>query len=68
MTPNPAGVNNLRSFLTGNSSRYDILSVSNMQFKGLAMEEGRGGSGVFVPLDDYLTDEVKTEMAWDQIS
>ena len=68
MTPNPAGVNNLRSFLTGNSSRYDILSVSNMQFKGLAMEEGRSGSGVFVPLDDYLTDEVKTEMAWDQIS
>lgn len=68
MTPNPAGVNNLRSFLTGNSSRYDILCVNDMQFKGLAMESWKGNNGVFVPLDDYLTDEVKEDMAWDQIS
>lgn len=68
MNSNPGGVNNLRSILTGRNSRYDIISVDNQQFKSLAMEEGRDGNGVFVSLDDYLTDDVKEAMDWDQIS
>lgn len=67
MTPNAGGVNNLKSILTGAKSRYDVITVEDDQFKGLAMEEGRSGTGVFVNLEDYLTDEVKTSMLWDEI-
>ena len=67
MVPNTGAVGNLKSILTSKSSRYDVIMVTNEQFKGLAMEEGRNGEGVFVNLESYLTDEAKTAMDWDQI-
>ena len=67
MVPNTGAVGNLKSILTSKSSRYDVIMVTNEQFKGLAMEEGRNGEGVFVNLESYLTDEAKDAMDWDQI-
>lgn len=67
MVPNTGAVGNLKSILTSKSSRYDVIMVTNEQFKGLAMEEGRNGKGVFVNLESYLTDEAKDAMDWDQI-
>ena len=66
MTANSGGVSNLDSMLT-QKTRYDVVSVANTQFKSLAMLKGKG-DGVFLPLDDYLTDSVKEAMAWDEIS
>lgn len=67
MTPNAGSVGNLKSILTGVSSRYDVVMVQDDQFKGLAMEEGRTGGGVFVNLEDLLTEDAKEELDWDQI-
>ena len=67
MTPNTGAVGNLKSILTGKSSRYDVVMITNDTFKGLAMEEGRTEGGVLVNLESYLTDEVKESMDWDSI-
>lgn len=42
---------------------YDVLQLNDDEYKALAMQAG----DYFVALDDYLTDEVKTAMAWDDI-
>ena len=67
MVPNTGSVGNLKSILTSKSSRYDVIMMTNDQFKGLAMEEGRTEGGVLVNLESYLTDEAKEAMDWDQI-
>ena len=67
MTPNAGSVGNLKSILTGVNSRYDVIMVQDDQFKGLAMESGRTGNGVFVNLEDLLTEEAKEELDWEQI-
>ena len=67
MIPNSGSVGNLKSILTGASSRYDVIMVEDQQFKGLAMETNRSGESVFVNLEDYLTDDVKEAMDWEQI-
>lgn len=43
--------------------QYDVLQLNDDEFKTLAMQ----GGNFFVALDDYLTDEVKASMQWDQI-
>ena len=67
MTPNAGSVGNLKSILTGVNSRYDVIMVQDDQFKGLAMESGRTGNGVFVNLEGLLTEEAKEELDWEQI-
>ncbi len=42
---------------------YDVLQLNDDEYKALAMQAG----DYFVTLDDYLTDDVKTAMAWDDI-
>lgn len=41
--------------------RYSVVTIPDSDFKTLAV------NNFFIPLDGYLTDEVKTEMQWDQI-
>ena len=67
MMPNAGSVGNLKSILTGVNSRYDVIMVQDDQFKGLAMESGRTGNGVFFNLEDLLTEEAKEELDWEQI-
>ena len=43
--------------------QYDVLQLRDDEFKTLAMQ----GGNYFVVLDDYLTDEAKTSMQWEQI-
>ena len=70
MTSNSGAVStdNIKNFVTRGTSKYDIFSVTNQQFKELAVERGANRTGVFEPLDKYLTESVKGDMAWDQIS
>ena len=42
---------------------YDVVQLNDDQFKPLAMQ----GQNYFVAMDDYLTDEAKEAMNWDQI-
>lgn len=42
---------------------YDVVEVGDDQFKTLVLQ----GSDYFVALDDYMTEEVKTAMQYDQI-
>ena len=46
-----------------NNYQYDVLELHDDEFKTLAMQ----GGNYFVVLDDYLTEEVKASMEWDQI-
>ena len=70
MTSNSGAVSsdNLKNFLTRGTSKYDVFAVTNQQFKELAVERGVQRTGVFEPLDKYLTAGVKEAMAWNQIS
>ena len=42
---------------------YDVLELRDDEYKTLAMQ----GNNYFVALDDYLTEEAKASMQWDQI-
>lgn len=42
---------------------YDVVEVGDDQFKALVLQS----ADYFVPLDGYMTDEVKTAMQYDQI-
>ena len=57
MTSNSGAVSsdNLKNFLTKGTSKYHVVSVTNQQFKELAVERGVKRTGVFEPLDKYLT-------------
>lgn len=43
--------------------QYDVLELRDDEFKTLAMQ----GNNYFIALDDYLTEEAKAAMQWDQI-
>lgn len=42
---------------------YDVVEIGDDQFKALVLQS----ADYFVPLDDYMTDEVKAAMQYDQI-
>ncbi len=62
MRDNPGDINGLDSVLRSNYM-YDVVQISDNQYKALAMQ----GKDYFVSLDEYLTDDVKAAMDWDQI-
>ena len=62
MRDNPGAISALDSALRANYP-YDVLELRDDEFKTLAMQ----GGNYFVELDQYLTDDAKTAMAWDQI-
>ena len=62
MRDNAGTISGLDSALRANY-QYDVLQLNDDEFKTLAMQ----GGNYFVQLDDYLTDEAKTAMQWDQI-
>lgn len=62
MNDNSGDIGGLDSALRGNYM-YDVVQLSDDQYKALAMQ----GQNFFVSLDDYLTEEAKTAMSWDQI-
>lgn len=62
MTENSGANTGLDSALRSDY-KYDVLQLNDDEYKALAMQAG----DYFVTLDDYLTDEVKTAMAWDDI-
>lgn len=62
MTDSSGAISGLDSALRSNYM-YDVLQLRDGEYKALAMQ----GGNYFVALDEYLTDEVKTEMQWDQI-
>ena len=70
MTSNSGAVSSdtLKNFITKGTSKYHVVSVTNQQFKEIAIERGAKRTGVFEPLDKYLTSAVKEDLAWDQIS
>lgn len=43
--------------------QYDVIQLRDDEYKALAMQ----GNNFFVSLDDYMTDEVKTAMQYDDI-
>lgn len=59
---NSGAISGLESALRGNYPN-DVLMLFDNEFKTLAIQ----GGNYFVSLDSYLTDSVKTAMAWDQI-
>lgn len=61
MRDNAGAISGLDSALRSNY-QYDVLELHDDEFKTLAMQ----GGNYFVPLDDYLTDDVKASMQWDQ--
>ena len=63
MRETSGAVSGLESALR-NNYQYDVLELRDDEFKTLAMQ----GGNFFVPLDDYMTDDVKASMQWDQIS
>ena len=63
MRDNAGAISGLDSALR-NNYQYDVLQLNDDEFKTLAMQ----GGNYFVALDDYLTDDVKTAMQWDQFS
>lgn len=62
MRDNAGAISGLDSALR-NNYQYDVLELHDDEFKTLAMQ----GGNYFVALDDYLTDDVKASMQWDQI-
>ena len=62
MTDSSGAISGLDSALRSNYM-YDVLQLQDDEYKALAMQ----GGNYFVALDDYLTDEVKTAMQWEQI-
>ena len=62
MRDNSGAIAGLDSALRANY-QYDVLQLNDDEFKTLAMQ----GGNYFVKLDDYLTDDVKASMDWDQI-
>ena len=62
MRDNSGAISGLDSALRANY-QYDVLQLNDDEFKTLAMQ----GGNYFVALDDYLTDDVKAAMKWDQI-
>ncbi|MBQ2987229.1 MAG: hypothetical protein IJE23_07090 [Tyzzerella sp.] len=62
MTDNAGAISGLDSALRSNYM-YDVIQLSDGEYKALAMQ----GGNYFVALDEYLTDEVKTAMQWEQI-
>ena len=63
MRDNAGAISGLDSALR-NNYQYDVLELHDDEFKTLAMQ----GGNYFVKLDDYLTEDVKAAMAWDQFS
>ena len=62
MTENSGAISGLDSALRSNYV-YDVLQLNDDEYKALAMQ----GGNYFVALDEYLTDDVKTAMAWNDI-
>ena len=62
MRENAGAISGLDSALRTNY-QYDVLELRDNEFKTLAMQ----GGNYFVALDDYLTDDVKDSMQWDEI-
>lgn len=62
MRDNSGAIAGLDSALRSNY-QYDVLELRDDEFKTLAMQ----GGNFFVPMDEYLTDDVKASMQWDQI-
>ena len=62
MRDNSGAIAGLDSALRANY-QYDVLQLNDDEFKTLAMQ----GGNYFVKLDDYLTDDVKASMGYDQI-
>lgn len=62
MTENSGAISGLDSALRANYM-YDVLQLNDDEYKALAIQ----GANYFVTLDDYLTDDVKTAIQWDQI-
>ena len=61
MTDSSGAISGLDSALRSNYM-YDVLQLHDDEFKSLAMQ-----GDYFVTLDDYLTDEAKKSMNWDDI-
>ena len=62
MRENSGAISGLDSALRANY-QYDVLQLNDDEFKTLAMQ----GGNYFVALDDYVTEDVKAAMQWDQI-
>ena len=62
MTENSGAISGLDSALRSNYM-YDVLQLQDDEYKALAMQ----GGDYFVALDDYLTEDAKTAMQWDDI-
>ena len=62
MTDNSGAIAGLDSALRSNYM-YDVVQLNDDEYKALAMQ----GGNYFVALDEYLTDDVKKAMAWDDI-
>ena len=58
----PGPIAGLESVLR-NNYQYDVIQLNDDEYKALAIQ----GKNFFVNLDTYLTDEMKTAMAWDDI-
>ena len=58
----PGPIAGLESALR-NNYQYDVIQLNDDEYKALAIQ----GKNFFVNLDTYLTDEMKTVMAWDDI-
>ena len=57
---NTGDLGNLSSMLSRNC-RYNVVTLTDMQFKTLAVRD------YFLPLDDYLTDEIKETLDWENL-
>ena len=62
MTENSGAISGLDSALRSNYM-YDVLQLNDDEFKSLAMQ----GGNYFMALDEYLTDDAKAVMSWDDI-
>ena len=62
MTENSGAISGLDSALRSNYM-YDVLQLNDDEYKSLAMQ----GGNYFVALDDYLTEDAKAAMSWDDI-
>ena len=62
MRESSGAVSGLHSALRANY-QYDVLELRDDEFKTLAMQ----GGSFFVALDEYMTEEAKTAMQYDQI-
>lgn len=62
MTENSGAISGLDSALR-NNYMYDVLQLQDDEYKSLAIQ----GGNYFVALDEYLTDDAKEAMNWDDI-